>query len=388
MGLLIPLYLGHQGHSVGAIGIMAGIGGIATLLSRFPVPAVYRPERSVFLLVVLSAVGAVTAVALPLLSDLVLFGSVFFLNRAASGAATAIYLARFLDSMDEHTDRRKAMGFYGGTQAVGYATSNLFIGLLADFLGYTSAFLYGGAISAVAGILLIGTPTPMARRGARARAGAPERPTGLRGRIASVADPGLWGVLNTTFWNTFFHTVQSSFFPVLGLAVGLTPGQIGVTRSVYAGVNAVGRPAAGLVMHRLTLRQVNYLGMIAQAIMLFALPFMREFALFLLFSLAAGLGRAVVVVATSAALAEEVDETRVSRGVSTAAYSTAFDLPNSVGPVVGGFVATLLGVTGMFPVMAAGALAGFLGGDAAMSRWRTRRVRARDLHERQEAGLL
>ena len=370
MGLLIPLYLSDRGQAVGIIGLVAGLGGVAALLSRAPVPAVYRPERAVHLLLALSAAGAGTAMALPFLPGIVAFAAVFFVNRAASGAATAIYLARFLDGLDEGQDRRRAMGFYGGTQAVGYTTSNLLVGLLVDLLGYYAAFGYSAVVAALGGLLLLGARSPAARRPAREAAERSAHPDGLRGRLAAVADPGLWGVMNTTFWNNFLHFLVSSFFPVLGLAVGLTPAQIGVTRSVYAGVNAVGRPVAGLVMNRLTLRQVSYLGLGAQAALLFILPLLRDFGLFLAFSLASGIGRAIVVVASSAALAEEVDESRVSRGVSTAAYSTAFDLPTSIGPLVGGFVATLLGVSGMFPVMALGVLAGFVGGDTAVLRWR------------------
>lgn len=387
MGLLIPLYLGAQGYSVALVGALAGLGGVAMLVSRFPIAVIYRPERAVPLLVALSAAGAVSSAALPFLSELVAFALVLFVNRAASGAASAIYLARFLDAMDEGQDRRRAMGFFGGAQALGYSTSGLIVGLLADVWGYHASFLYGAFISALAGVVFLGARTPSTVRRVHAPAAPPERRAGPRGWFAALADPGLWGVLNASFWNNFFHTIQTSFFPVLGLAVGLSAGQIGLARAVYAGVNAVARPTAGVVMGRLSLRQVNYLGMVSQAVLVYALPFIPSFALFLLFSLLAGLGRAVVVVSSSAGLAEDVDETRVSRGLSTAAYSTTQDLPNSVGPFVAGFVATLLGVTGMFPVMAVGILMGFVGGDVSVARWRAQRAADSGPSERREAAF-
>jgi len=171
--------------------------------------------------------------------------------------------------------------------------------------------------------------------------------------------------------------VQASFFPVLATAAGLGPAQVGITRAVYSGINAVGRPTAGVVMGRLSLRQVSYLGLVAQAVPLFALPFVREFALFLILSFVAGFSRAIVVVAASAGLAEEVDETRISRGVATAAFSTSSDVPNVVGPPVAGLIASAAGLGPMFLVVAVGIVACYGVGDLALGRWQARRAGAR-----------
>ena len=78
--------------------------------------------------------------------------------------------------------------------------------------------------------------------------------------------------------------------------------------------------------------------------------------------------------ATSAGLAEEVDETRVNRGTATAAYSTSSDVPNVVGPLSAGFIASVTGVGPMFLILAVGAVACFAAGDLAVARWRARRA--------------
>lgn len=372
--MLIPLYLSHQGYSLGVVGLVAGLAGVATLLSRVPVPKVYRPERAATLLVILSIITAISSLALPFAPGLIWFALVLFLNRAVAGASNAIFLARFLDMMGQHTDRRKSMGYYGGTQAIGFTASNLVSGLMADFLGYPAAFAYGAVTAAVVGILLVGARTPLGSRRAGFSGVTSDRPKGVRGWLHGVADPGLWSVLNVSTWNNFFHAIQTSFFPVLGLVIGLTPGEIGVVRAVYSAVNAVGRPIAGIVMTRFSLRQISYLGIGVQAALLIPLPFITELGVFMLLSFLAGLGRAVVVVASSAGLAEEVDETRVTRGMSTAAYSTTADLPLSVGPLVAGFTAAAIGVGSMFPVTGVGFLICFVAGDLAVSRWRVRRA--------------
>jgi MFS family permease len=273
--------------------------------------------------------------------------------------------------LGEGSDRRRAMGYYGGTQALGYTGSSLFIGLLADYVGYPAAFLYGGSMCAIAGLLLVGAPNPAPRARPVVAHQAPRG--GLLHLLDRVADPGLWRVMNTNAWNQVFHIVQASFFPILATALGLSPAQVGLTRAVNSGVNTIGRPAAGLVMGRLSLRQVGYLGLTVQAVLLFALPMSTELAFFVVIFMVGGLGRAVVVVATSAGLAEEVDETRVSRGTATAAYSTSNDVPNVLGPLAAGFIASVAGVGPMFLIIAVGTVACFAAGDLAIAEWQTRR---------------
>jgi predicted MFS family arabinose efflux permease len=266
------------------------------------------------------------------------------------------------------------MGNYGGIQAAGYTASGVFVGSLADFLGYPAAFFFGAAMSALGGALLLGAPNPAPRRAAAPAAAQPRPRGGLHARLCALADPGLWLVLNANTWNQGFQVLQASFLPVLATAVGLGPAQVGIVRAVYSGINMVGRPTAGVFLGRLSLRQVAYLGLAVQSVPLFFLPFLSDFVLFAVLSLICGFGRAIIVVAASTGLAEEVDETRVSRGAATAAYSTSNDVPNVVGPLVVGATASAIGLAYMFPAVAVGIVTGFTVGDLAVARWRLRRA--------------
>ena len=91
----------------------------------------------------------------------------------------------------------------------------------------------------------------------------------MRGWLAGVNDPGLWGVLNANTWNNFFHVINVSFFPVLAAAIGMPPAQIGIIRAVYSSINADSRPITGVVMGRLPLRHIAYVGIGLQAALLF-----------------------------------------------------------------------------------------------------------------------
>jgi predicted MFS family arabinose efflux permease len=374
MGLLLPLYLAHLGYPVAVIGGLLAFSSIATLLSRFVVPKLYRPERSRLLLFLTLGGGGLSYGILPLLPDLASFTALLTVNRVLYGIATTVFLARYLDlvGMGEGADRRRAMGLYGGTQAAGYTTSNAIIGLVADFIGYQAAFLYGTVFSAIAMVLLALSPELTPKPAPTAAAAGEQRPRGIRGRLRAMADPGLWSVMNVGTWNNLFHNVLVSFFPVFATQIGMGPAQIGLIRSVYSALNAVSRPIAGVVMGRMSLRQVTYAGLLIQAVLIFALPFMDAFPLVLTLFFIVALGRSVVVVSNSVQLVEEVDETRVSRGLATSAYSMTHDVSSIASPVLAGTIASIVGVSGMFSVMAVVAIVGFLAGDAAIMRWRSR----------------
>jgi MFS family permease len=333
----------------------------------------YRPSRSRELLIAASLGGAVSSAVMPFLPDLVSFTVVLLINRAMGGLATSFYLARYLDMIGEGADRRRVMGYYGGTQAAGYSAASLFTGLLADYAGFTVAFMFNAIASGLAAAILVTLGNPTITRSAVLRPRQQKSDGRLRGWLRSVDDPGLWGVLNVNTWNHFFHTINASFFPVLATAVGLPPAQVGFIRALYSGVNAVSRPIAGIFMGRLGLRQIAYMGIGLQAVLLFIMPFFHEALFFAVVNVLFGIGRAVVVVATSAGLAEDVDDTRVSRVIATATNSTSADVSNVGAPFTGGLVASLFGVVAMFPVTAVGFFGCFVVGDIAVTRWRARR---------------
>jgi MFS family permease len=366
MPLLVPLYLRHLGYEVQLIGLILALTSASTLVSRFAVPRLYRPERSVQLLIATLAIGAITFAMLPYIPNIAVFVVIMTVNRAAFGIATTAFLARYLDSMAEGTNRRAAMGYYGGVQAAGYTTSNALVGVLADFIGYEAAFLYGTVFSLFAVGLLFGAPTLAPRKVVAAAAG------GRRAWLREIGDPGLWGVLNGNFWNTVFHTVLISFFPVYAVSIGMGPAQVGFARATYSIVNAIARPIAGLVMGRFSLIQTTIGGLVAQALVLAAVGFADSFAVITALFLVGGTGRAVVLVANSAALAEDVDESKVSRGTATSTYTAAQDVAGIGSPAAAGFAAGAIGVGGMFAAAGALSLVAYLGGVAAISRWKRR----------------
>ncbi len=61
--------------------------------------------------------------------------------------------------------------------------------------------------------------------------------------------------------------------------------------------------------------------------------------------------RAVVLVANTIALTEDVDETRVSRGAASGIFNASTDLGQVIAPAVGGAVASAFGLGAMFVLL-------------------------------------
>ena len=66
--------------------------------------------------------------------------------------------------------------------------------------------------------------------------------------------------------------------------------------------------------------------------------------------LVAGLLRAVVIVANTISMVEEVDESRMGRGMASGLFNAAGDLGAILGPSLGGWVASFTGVRDLFIV--------------------------------------
>jgi MFS family permease len=135
--MLVPLYLDHLGHSVEVIGLVIGIGGVATLVARFSLASLYRRDRARVLLVGTLVGGALSYGLAPFMPDVVRFSVAFVVNRACIGLAGGFFLARYLDMMSKNADRRRAMGYFGGIQAVGFTLTHLLVGILAELVGYS-----------------------------------------------------------------------------------------------------------------------------------------------------------------------------------------------------------------------------------------------------------
>jgi predicted MFS family arabinose efflux permease len=350
VSFLVPPYLDSVHFPVGIIGILVATGALASLASRVPAGLVYRGSRARALLVAAMGTAMVAALLVPQAPDPFTFAALRAVGGFCYGVATTVNLARFIEAIPPNQDRASAMGYFSAALAVGFMVGNGLGGFAGDVFGYPIAFAMAAgnySIGVVVAATLPGPARPPQKR-PRPAAHAPGERWAL---LRLLREPGLVRVSLAALLLAFMQSISGAFFPLYGLSVGLALSEVGIIRTMTALVNAVTRGLGGIVTRELGRTRVMHLGLVLQGIGLMLLPSFGWFwALFaVMFWIAAC--RAVVLVANTIALTEDVDETRVSRGVASGIFNASSDLGQVIAPALGGAVASLFGLGAMFRLL-------------------------------------
>ena len=345
--LLIPPYLQHLQFPMAAIGSLISLSPLLSLVSRIPTGIVYKQGRARSLITIAVVVMGVCSFFYSFAVNAVIFALVHGMNGLAYGAATTLYMAYYVDSLGRDENRSHAMGYYVGSLAVGYSTGNFLAGYVADDFGYDVGFSVAAllALVALAFVWALGGPATPETATAKRIAHNQLR---FSDSLKAVFDPGMLEVIIMALFLNFLNQVSGVFLPLYGLAVGVTLTQVGVIRGMYTLCNAVTRPLSGFVVTRFGHRRLSRGGLALQSGLLLLVPLCGSFGTLLAVSTGSGFMRAVAIVSNAIGLIEDVDETKVPRGVASGIYNAAGDLGNIIGPSAGGMIAAFTGLAGLF----------------------------------------
>jgi predicted MFS family arabinose efflux permease len=355
--LIIPPFLHDLNFSVATIGSLISLGPVLALLSRIPAGVAYKKSRARALISIAMIAMAACNFLYSLAADAFSFALVHGANGFAYGAVTTLYMAFYVDSLAPDENRNHAMGYYVGCLAAGYSIGNFLAGYIADHFGYDVTFV-AAALLSVVGILPVWILRESAGEGKATEKKAGQAKLGL-GTLRAILEPKMAGVVIVALFLNALHQVGNVFLPLYGLAVGMTLTQVGVIRAFYSLCNAITRPLSGFVVNRLGHRKLSYGGLPLQSASLMLVPLFTDFGAVLAVFIFAGFMRAVAIVSNAVSLVQDVDETKVHRGVATGIYNAAGDLGNILGPSAGGLIASVTGIAGLFVVAPLGATALF-----------------------------
>ncbi len=347
--LIIPPFLQELQFPVATIGFLVSLLPVFSLASRIPTGIAYKKSRARALITVAVLVMCVCNFLYSLARNSLTFALVHGINGFAYGAVTTLYMAFYVDSLPADENRTHAMGYYVGSLAVGYSTGNFLAGYIADHFGYAVTF-YVAALLSLACLpllwLLSGSPTQETAREKK----SPLARLRFGDSLKAVLDPNMAEVVVVALFLNFLNQVGGVFLPLYGLSVGLTLTQVGVIRAFYALCNAITRPLSGLVVTRFGHHRLSYGGLSLQSALMMLVPLFTGFGTVLALYIIAGFMRAVALVSNTVGLVQDVDETKVQRGVASGIYNAAGDLGNILGPIAGGLIASFTGVGGIFVI--------------------------------------
>jgi MFS family permease len=345
--LVIPPFLDGLNFSISLIGLLISLGPVLALAARLPAGAVYRGERALKLLLgalVVETVGtALYGYATTPLSFATIHGATGF----AHGAVTTVYMAFFVEALPPDEDRHHAMGYYTGSMAIGYAMGGLVGGYVADRFGYLPTFWFGASLGLLCLALLVFLRGPTAREGQRDRVES-ARTAAAAQFAASLLDPKMANVIIVALFLNLLHQMGSTYLPLYGLAIGLRLTEVGLIKGLYALCNAVTRPLSGIVAKRWGRKKLALVSLPLQSFFLVLVPFFHDFYSLLALFLLAGFMRAVGYVVNTISMVEDVDASKVGRGVASGVFNAAADVGNILGPGIGGLIAAFTGVAYLF----------------------------------------
>jgi MFS family permease len=352
LAFVLPPYLQELGYPIGLIGLLVGLAAGAALFSRLPVGMLYRGATARVLLGASLLVAAAATLLYPVATAAGPFAAVRIVSGLAYGVATTVNLARFVDTLPPGSSRSQAMAFYAGSMAGGFAIGNGFGGLVADWLGYDPSFVLASGLYVLAlAAALAGRRADAAASAPTARGGAAPAGSARRQLQAAVLDPGTRAVTLAAFLLAFLSQALGVYVTLYGLTVGVTLAEMGFIRAAFSVTQVVVRSLAGPISRRFGRRRAQDGGLLGQTVFMVLIASTTGFWALLAVVLATGVCRAVTFVANTIGLAEEVDETRVGRGMVSGLFNAASDLGQIVGPTVAGLVAQAAGIDTMFRVL-------------------------------------
>lgn len=382
---LVPLNLNARGLGPASIGFVIFAFSATSLVGRGVTAGLFRPDRARRLIIGAGLASTIAYLVTPFVTDVAAFTVLMAIDGFGWGIATTCLLAMVMLCTPGTISPGVAMGWYIGFQGIAFAIATTVGGVLAQVLGIQAAMLILATVPVLAASLISWRLPPVVRdmsppveevsTGAAAAAAGAETDSatggrsipgqrrlveGLRAVLRQVGGlpVAVWAAALVAVYLNVMNGLLQSFFPLLGLALGLSIAQIGTLSSVRSGISAVARFGAGWLFARVSPHRLHLPLLTLSAATLALLPSMGSYVLHLPLFALNGISRGLLRVTTSASAMEVTPGHQA--GTAAAVMTSGLDVGKMVGPLIGGIVATALGLDTMFRIVPFGFLVFYL----------------------------
>lgn len=383
---LVPLNLNARGLGPASIGFVIFAFSATSLVGRGMTAGLFRPDRARRLIIGAGLASTIAYLITPFVTDVAAFTVLMAIDGFGWGIATTCLLAMVMLCTPQSISPGVAMGWYIGFQGIAFAIATTVGGVLAQVVGIQVAMLILATVPVLAASLISWRLPPVVRdttppvqdvsTGAAAAAAGAETDSDTTGgrsipgqrrlvegvRVVLRHVGGLpiavWAAALVAVYLNVMNGLLQTFFPLLGLALGLSIAQIGTLSSVRSGISAVARFGAGWLFARIPPHRLHLPLLTLSAATLALLPSMGSYVMHLPLFALNGISRGLLRVTTSASAMEETPGHLA--GTAAAVMTSGLDVGKMVGPLIGGIVATALGLDTMFRLVPFGFLAVYL----------------------------
>jgi predicted MFS family arabinose efflux permease len=159
----------------------------------------------------------------------------------------------------------------------------------------------------------------------------------------SWRNPSLGSITQAGLINNLNDGMAWGLFPILLAARGFSLTEVGIVSALYPAVWGFGQLVTGKMGDRYCKKDLLFLGMLLQGLVLLLFPFGRELWLIAVFSILLGWGTAMVYPTFLSGIAEHTHPR--DRAASLGIFRMWRDLGYAIGAVLTGFIAEWLGLT-------------------------------------------
>lgn len=353
---LVPINLDARGLTPAQIGFVIFAFSLTSLLSRGVAGALFRPDRARALIIGAGLASTIAYLLTPFVSNVAAFTILMAFDGFGWGVATTCLLTMVMLCTPTTIPPAVAMGWYIGFQGIAFAVATTVGGVLGQAIGIGGAMLILATLPVMAAVLISVRLPPVLRTtddparviGSQVEAVLINRRSTV---MASVRRVGLlpfavWSAALVAVYLNVMNGLLQSFFPLLGLAMGLSVAQIGTLSSVRSGISSVARFGAGWLFARVQPSRIHLPLLTMSAATLALLPSAGTYLLSLPLFALNGVSRGLLRVTTSATAMEETPGHQA--GMAAAVMTAGLDIGKMLGPLIGGLVAAVIGLEAMF----------------------------------------
>jgi MFS family permease len=343
--LLTPPYMHDRHISAVVIGTAVSAYGLVSLFVRLPAGAVYRSHRAWLLIAGGTALSSLAFALVTVTGDPLVLTALIALDGAGFAVATTANMAALIERRPPGSNAGAIMGWYTGSLGAGYALAGFIGGSLGDRLGPRTAILVLALVPLVAGLLL----SAYVQLTLPARApSAPAEERQAWWRHFRGLPPVVWIAFFVTLYINLVSGVVLTFFPIYGLAIGLTLTQVGFLQGIHGAAASVVRFLSGIVFRVVSYARTLPLMVALSGISVAAIAGVKLVVILAVAFAALGLTRGLLRVASAALVMDGAGETDARRGAASGVYLAGLDLGKIVGPLVGGVGADVVGLRATF----------------------------------------
>jgi predicted MFS family arabinose efflux permease len=368
---LVPLNLNARGFGPETIGLVIFAFSLTSLVARGVTASVYRHDRARRLIVLAGLASTIAYLLTPFVREAWIFAALMCVDGFGWGVATTSLLAVMLAGTPRTIPSAVAMGWFVGFQGLANALATTIGGGLADLVSIQGAMLTLATVPVVAASLVsLRLPPPRDRLLTMTSAPEPDDdelpPVGrLRRvfaggvRVVGSLPSAVWAAAVVALYLNVMNGLIQSFYPLLGLGLGLSIAQIGTLSSTRSAISSLARFGSGWLFARLRAERLTVPLLVLSAASVAVLPSLPEYALLVPAFALSGFSRGLLRVTTGAAAMDALDG--ASAGTAAAVMTAGLDAGKMVGPLIGGFVAAAFGLDVMFRAVPLAFLALYLG---------------------------